>query len=63
MKGFLRLKDVLELIPVKRSCWYAGVKSGKFPAPVKMGNMSFYRVEDIERTIREISEGAFSATE
>lgn len=31
----LRLKMVLEIIPVSKSTWWAGVKSGRFPKPVK----------------------------
>ena len=30
----LRLKEVLELVPVSRSTWYSGVKSGRYPSPV-----------------------------
>jgi prophage regulatory protein len=35
--GLLRLRAILSLIPVSRSTWLAGVKSGRFPAPVKLG--------------------------
>lgn len=34
--GFLRLKDVLKIIPVARSTWLRGVESGRFPKPVKL---------------------------
>jgi len=30
----LRLKQVLEIIPVGKSTWWAGVKTGRYPAPV-----------------------------
>lgn len=30
----IRLKEVLKLVPIGRSTWYAGVKSGIYPAPV-----------------------------
>ena len=59
-KGYYRLYDVLKLIPVKKSTWYAGVKTGRFPAPLKMGRMSFWKVEDIERLMDEM-ESARSA--
>jgi len=41
------------LIPVKKSCWWAGVASGRFPKPVKIGNGrgTFWRVEDIRALI------------
>lgn len=33
----LRLPEVLAMFPVSRSTWYAGVASGLYPAPVKLG--------------------------
>lgn len=27
----LRLRDVLEIIPISRSAWFSGVKAGHFP--------------------------------
>ena len=42
------------LIPVSRSSWWAGVKSGRFPQPVKLGpRTTAWRVEDIRRLIDE----------
>jgi len=35
--AILRLPDVLRLIPVSRSTWWAGVKSGLYPKPIKIG--------------------------
>ncbi len=35
--GFLRLPEILEIIPVSKSTWWSGVKSGRFPKPVKLG--------------------------
>jgi len=35
-ESLLRLPQVLELIPVSKSTWWAGVKSGRFPAAVKL---------------------------
>lgn len=34
--GYLRLPEVLEVFPVSRASWYAGVKSGKYPKGVKL---------------------------
>ena len=34
---FLRLSCVLKRIPVSKSSWYAGIKSGIYPAPTKIG--------------------------
>lgn len=50
--GFLRLPAVLSLIPVGRSTWWAGVKTGLYPAPVKLGaRMTAWRAEDIAALI------------
>lgn len=35
--SLLRLPEVLALIPVSRSKWYAGVKDGCYPKPVSLG--------------------------
>jgi prophage regulatory protein len=34
----LRLREVLRKFPVSRSLWWAGVKSGKFPAGHKLSD-------------------------
>lgn len=33
----LRLKQVLELIPVSKSSWWDGIKKGKYPKSIKLG--------------------------
>jgi prophage regulatory protein len=53
--GFLRLKQVLNYIPLSKSTWFAGVGAGRFPAPVKLGpRASAYRVEDIRTLIDKL---------
>lgn len=32
-EGYLRLKEVLRLIPVSKSTWYKGVADGRYPKP------------------------------
>lgn len=60
--GFLRLPQIIgdpkaeppipPIIPVKKSCWWAGVASGRFPKPVKLGpRVTVWRVEDIRALI------------
>ena len=55
--GFLRLKAIIGPegpIPVARSTWWAGVRSGRYPAPVKLGpRVTAWRVEDIEALIEK----------
>jgi prophage regulatory protein len=52
--GFLRLPKILTLIPVGKSTWWEGVKSGRFPKPVKLGpRTTAWRAEDIQHLIRK----------
>ena len=54
--GFLRLPAVLRLIPVGRSTWWAGVKAGRYPAPVKLGaRITAWRAEDLAALIGYLS--------
>jgi len=65
--GFLRLKQIIgdpkaeppipPIIPVKKSCWWAGVKSGRFPTPIKLGDgrATFWRAEDIRALVETAS--------
>ena len=51
--GFMRLPEILKIIPVGRSTWWAGVKSGRFPKAVKIGaRTTAWRVEDIQALVR-----------
>lgn len=50
--GFIRLSTILTLIPVGKTTWWAGVKSGRFPKPIKLGaRITAWRVEDIQALI------------
>ena len=60
--GFLRLPQIIgdpkakppvpPIIPVKKSCWGEGVRTGRFPKPVKLGpRVTVWRVEDIRALI------------
>lgn len=60
--GFVRLSHIIgnsktnppipAIIPVSKSTWWAGVKSGRFPKPIKLGpRITAWRVEDIRNLI------------
>ena len=54
--GFVRLPTVLTVIPVSRASWWAGIKSGKYPKPIKLGpRTSAWRVEDLRALIERLS--------
>jgi prophage regulatory protein len=35
-QGFLRLPQVLEILPISKSTWWKGIREGRFPKPVKL---------------------------
>ena len=64
---FYRLKEVIGdrkngipgIIPVSRSAWYAGIKEGIYPKPVKLSERtSAWRSTDIDELVKRLSEGA-----
>lgn len=56
--GFLRLPQVLELIPVSKTTWWDGVKEKRFPQPVKIGpKTTVWRIEDIRAFILHLGMG------
>ncbi|MGO9605458.1 MAG: helix-turn-helix transcriptional regulator [Candidatus Binataceae bacterium] len=57
--GLLRLRHVLRLVPVCASTWWAGVRSGRFPAPVKLGpRTTAWRASDILTLINSLPSAA-----
>jgi predicted DNA-binding transcriptional regulator AlpA len=55
--GFIRLREVLTVIPLGKTCWWEGVKSGRFPKPVKLSERcTAWKAEDIRKLIKELSE-------
>lgn len=60
--GYLRLPQIIgnpkanipALIPISRSAWWLGVRSGRYPKPVKLGpRTTVWRVESILALIAE----------
>ena len=51
-KRLLRITEIIAPngpVPVGRSTWWEGVKSGRFPQPIKLGpRITVWREEDIE---------------
>ena len=55
--GFVRLLTILELIPVSKSAWWAGIKEGRFPRGIKLGlRTTAWRAEDIRSLIEDPSQ-------
>ena len=60
--GLLRLTQIIgkkatgthALIPVGKTTWWTGVKAGRYPQPVKIGERAVaWRVEDIRALISD----------
>jgi predicted DNA-binding transcriptional regulator AlpA len=57
--GFLRLPQVLSVIPLGKTSWWEGVRTGRFPKPVKLSaRCTAWRVEDIRELIKDLSRQA-----
>lgn len=51
---FLPLRSVLKIIPVGRTTWLKGVKTGLFPKPVKFSSrIIVWRAEDIKKLLNK----------
>jgi len=64
--GYLRLSQIVgdkkagipPIIPVSKSTWWLGVKSGRYPQPVKLSERcTAWRVEDVLALIEHASKG------
>ena len=66
--GYVRLRQILgdskanppvpPIIPVCSSTWWAGVKSGRYPAPIKLGpNTTAWSVISIRALIDQLNGG------
>ena len=55
---FYRVPQILELLPVGRSTWWAGVKSGRFPPSIKIGpRTTVWRAQDIHDLLDQLANG------
>ena len=56
LAGFMRLPQILQLIPISKSAWWLGCREGRFPKPVKLGpKTTAWRVEDIVALIERLA--------
>jgi len=55
--GFVRLSQIIpRIIPISKSHWWAGVKDGRYPRPVKLSERcTAWRVEDIRALIERLA--------
>ena len=54
--GFMRLPDVLKVIPISKSSWWQGVAKGKYPASYKISKrVTCWKKSDIFALIERLS--------
>ena len=65
-EGYVRIWDIIgrgaakgrpaitAVIPVSSATWYAGVKTGRFPKPIRTGGIALWRVEDIRNLVSQL---------
>lgn len=57
-QGYMRLKDILTIIPVARSTWWLKVKQGVYPQPVKLSaSITAWKKSDIYALLAKIDAG------
>lgn len=55
--GFYRLTEVQRIFPVCKSAWFAGIRKGIYPRPVKLGKTSLWKKADIHQLIKKVEQG------
>ncbi|KAF0231764.1 MAG: hypothetical protein FD177_2704 [Desulfovibrionaceae bacterium] len=56
--ALIRLPQVLEVLPICRSSFYNGIRSGDYPSPVHIGRTSVWRTADIVELLERIGKAA-----
>lgn len=53
--GFLRLPQILQLVPISKSAWWEGCKTGRFPKPIKLGpRTTAWKAEEIAALLERL---------
>jgi len=51
----LRLKQVLQIVPVSKSTWWEGCKTGRFPASIKLTERTtVWKLSDIDTLVSSL---------
>lgn len=54
-EGFMRLPEVLRIIPVSKTAWWEGIREGRYPAGVKLSRRTTaWRTSDIRKLCDEL---------
>ena len=53
--GFLRLPEVLRIIPVSKTAWWDGIREGRYPAGYKLASRTTaWKTSDIRKLCNEL---------
>jgi len=54
----IRISDVLKIIPISQSRWWAGVREGRYPQPIRLGpRTAVWRLSDIHHLVETLFNG------
>jgi predicted DNA-binding transcriptional regulator AlpA len=55
IEGFMRLPEVLRIIPVSKTAWWEGIRNGRYPVGIKLSRRTTaWRVTDIRKLCEEL---------
>lgn len=58
-ESVIRIPTILKIYPVSRSTWEIGVKSGRYPKPIRLSERGIgWRLKDILKLIEDSQESA-----
>jgi prophage regulatory protein len=61
-EGFVRLRDLLRIFPVSEASWWAGVREGRYPKPVRLGaQLRAWKASDIRKLLAAAEDGELPA--
>ena len=51
---YLTINDLIKILNLSRATIYRKIKSREFPAPLKQGKFSYWKIDDIEEWIKNL---------
>jgi prophage regulatory protein len=55
LEGFLRLPEMLAIIPVSKTAWWEGIRQGRYPKGVKLlARTTAWPVSEIRKLVEEL---------
>jgi prophage regulatory protein len=52
-EGLVRVRQILEYLNIGKTAWWAGVKDGRYPKPIKLGGVTAWRAVSIRELAGE----------